>query len=176
MSPKLAASALGCAAALSLVYASGPAAAQTKLPAAVEADLKANADLCRDSGGTPKTADAVKTADLSADGKPDFVVYVGWIDCEGAASIYGDREKAVTLYAGDGAGGAVRAFQGAAFDARIEGTGAAAKLWLTVSGGDCGKPPAPDFAHENFCDRALVWNAKTRSFDYAPVSTVRMIQ
>jgi hypothetical protein len=45
-----------------------------------------------------------------------------------------------------------------------------------VSGAQCGKPPAPDFARENFCDRALVWNAATKKFDYAPVSTVRMIQ
>jgi hypothetical protein len=26
------------------------------------------------------------------------------------------------------------------------------------------------------CDRALVWNAATKKFDYAPVATVRMIQ
>jgi hypothetical protein len=45
-----------------------------------------------------------------------------------------------------------------------------------VSGQACGKPPAKDFASEKFCDRALVWNAKTRKFDYAPVSTVKMIQ
>jgi hypothetical protein len=25
-------------------------------------------------------------------------------------------------------------------------------------------------------DRALVWNAKTRKFEYAPVTTLRMIQ
>ena len=39
-----------------------------------------------------------------------------------------------------------------------------------------GKPPAPDFARENFCDRAIAWNAKAKRFDYAPVSTVRMIE
>jgi len=45
-----------------------------------------------------------------------------------------------------------------------------------VSGQQCGKKPAKDFASENFCDRSLVWNAKTRKFDYAPVSTVKMVQ
>jgi hypothetical protein len=62
------------------------------------------------------------------------------------------------------------------FGAKLEGEGAAARLWLTVSGAACGKPPAPDFAHENSCDRAIVWNAKTRKFEYAPVSSVRMIE
>ena len=101
---------------------------------------------------------------------------MGSINCENAASVYGDREKGVTVYAGDGAGGAVSAFSDVVFGVKIEGSGPAAKLWLTVSGGGCGKPPAADFASENFCDRALQWNAKTSKFDYAPVSTVRMIE
>jgi hypothetical protein len=80
------------------------------------------------------------------------------------------------VYVGDGAGGAVDAFSDSVFGAELEGAGAAAKLWLTVSGKQCGKPPAKDFAHENFCDRAVVWSAKTKKFEYAPVSTVRMIE
>jgi hypothetical protein len=47
---------------------------------------------------------------------------------------------------------------------------------LTVSGQACGKKPAPDFASESFCERAVVWNSKTQAFDYAPVSTVKMIE
>jgi hypothetical protein len=58
----------------------------------------------------------------------------------------------------------------------IEGAGPAAKLWLTVSGQQCGKKPAADFASENFCDRSILWNARTQKFEYAPVATVRMIQ
>jgi hypothetical protein len=45
-----------------------------------------------------------------------------------------------------------------------------------VSGQQCGKTPARDFASENFCDRALKWNAQTAKFEYAPVSTVRMVK
>jgi hypothetical protein len=168
--------AIACAVALGLTASSSPAVAEEKLPAAVAADVKSNADLCREAGGTPNTKDAVKSADLNGDGKPDFVFLNGWIQCEGAASIYGDREKPLTVYAGDGAGGAVAAFSGAVFDAKLEGTGAATKLWLGVSGAGCGKPPARDFASESFCDRALVWNAKTKKFEFAPVSTVRMIE
>lgn len=38
------------------------------------------------------------------------------------------------------------------------------------------KLPAKDFASETFCDRAIVWNPGAQKFDYAPVSTVRMVQ
>jgi hypothetical protein len=175
MNPRRFAPLIACALAVSFI-AARPVVAQEKLPAAVAADVKENADLCTEAGAKPDTSKAVQQADLNGDGKPDFVFLNGWIHCDGAASIYGDREKFLKVYAGDGAGGAVAAFTGMVFDAKIEGTGAAAKLWLGVSGADCGKPPAPDFAHENFCDRALVWNAKAKKFEYAPVSTVRMIQ
>ena len=175
MHPHLRVLALGS---LSLAFALTPSAvlAQAALPAAVAKDVKENADACRDAGGTPNTKDAVKSADLNGDGKPDFVFLNGWIHCAGFASFYGDREKAVIVYTGDGKGGAVAAFTGMVFDATLEGTGTATKLWLGVSGTACGKPPAESFATENFCDRAMVWNAKTRKFDYAPVSTVRMIE
>jgi len=45
-----------------------------------------------------------------------------------------------------------------------------------VSGQQCGKKPARDFASETSCERALKWNAQAKKFDYAPVSTVRMIR
>jgi hypothetical protein len=171
-----AAAALVGAIALALGQGAAPAGAEPRLPAPVAAAVKENADLCTEVDGTPDTSGAVKTVDLNADGRPDFVLFVGWIHCAGAASLYGDREKAVTVYAGDAAGGASSAYSDMVYDAKIEGEGAAAKLWLTVTSNRCGKPPAPDFAHENFCDRAIAWNGKTKRFEYAPVSTVRMIQ
>jgi hypothetical protein len=146
------------------------------LPAAVATNLASIAAMCREAEGTPHTAEAVRRADLNADGREDFVLFTGWVHCEGAASLYGDREKAIAVYAGDAAGGATETFSDAVFDARIEGATSAPELWLTLSGQGCGKPPAPDFAHENFCDRKLVWNAGSKKFDYAPVSTVRMIE
>ena len=168
--------AIACAIALSIASSAQPAAAQAKLPAAVAADLKAAADLCSEVGGKPDTSKPVESADLNGDGQADYVLHVGMVQCDGAASVYGDREKSVTVYAGDGAGGAVAAFSDRVFGVKIEGSGAAAKVWLTTSGAGCGKPPAPDFASENFCDRSLVWDAKARKFVYPPVSTVRMIE
>jgi hypothetical protein len=151
-------------------------AAPARLPAAVAADVKSNADMCREVGGKPETRDAVKLADLNADGIADYVFFLGWMSCEGAASLYGDRDKGVSVYVGDGKGGATAAWSGSAFDAKIEGSGSSAQLWLDVMGQSCGHKPAADFASENFCSRALAWNAKSRKFDFAPVSTVRMIR
>ena len=70
----------------------------------------------------------------------------------------------------------LEAFSDAVFDARIEGPTSAPALWLTISGQGCGTPPAPDFAHENFCDRAVLWIPGSKKFGYAPVSTVRRIE
>jgi hypothetical protein len=151
-------------------------AAEQNLPAAVAKDLKAVAEQCREVGGKPVTTDAVKRVDLTGDGREDFVLDVGSVICDGAASIYGDREKSVSVYVADAAGGAAPAFGDAVFAVKIEGTGPAAKLWLTVSGAQCGKKPARDFASESFCERALVWNAAKRKLGYAPVSTVKMVQ
>jgi hypothetical protein len=151
-------------------------AALPPLPAVVAKALKETAAICTEVGGKPNTSQAVKRADLNGDGIEDYVLDVGSVGCEGAASVYGDREKGVLVYVGDGKGGAREAFNDVSFGVTLEGSGATAKLWLTMSGGSCGKPPAKDFASENFCDRAIVWNAKTQKFDYAPVSTVKMIQ
>ncbi|MBL8200507.1 MAG: hypothetical protein JNK40_05990 [Chromatiales bacterium] len=168
--------AVACLAGAGTALAADPPAPAPKLPATVAADLKSIADQCTEVGGTPRTGDAVKRADLNGDGREDFVLDTGSVNCDGAASIYGDREKWVGVYVGDGKGGATSAFVGSVYGVAIEGSGPEARLWLTVSGGQCGKKPAKDFASESFCDRPVVWNAATKKFDYAPVATVRMIQ
>ena len=157
----------------------GPTAfgAPPKLPAVVATDLKAIAEECTGVGGKAMTSDAVRRADLNGDGHDDYVLFVGWIICDGAASIYGDRAKMVQVYAGDAQGGAAAStFAEMAYDVRLDGAGSAAKAWLTVSGMQCGKKPAANFASEAFCERPVAWNGKTRKFEFAPVSTVRMIQ
>jgi len=165
-----------CLAGIGVALATDAPLPAPKLPATVAADLKTIADQCAEVGGKPQTGDAVKRADLNGDGKEDFVIGTGSVNCDGAASIYGDREKWVGVYVGDGKGGAANAFIDAVYGVTIDGTGPAARLWLTVSGEQCGKKPAKDFASENFCDRPIVWNPATKKFDYAPVTTVRMIE
>ena len=93
-------------ASLALIGAHAVFAAPPRLPGTVLQDLKATAAECTDAGGVAQTGNAVKRADLNADGKEDYVLDVGSIQCDGAASIYGDRDKSVTVYVGDGTGGA----------------------------------------------------------------------
>lgn len=164
------------AAACAIRAVPGEADAPAALPAVVAADLQSVANICREAGGTPQTADAVKRVDVTGDGHEDFVLDVGAVTCDGAASIYGDREKGVTVFAGDGHGGAVSIFTDSVFGTKIEGGGAAAKIWLTVAGAQCGKKPARDFASETFCDRPLVWNAAAKKLAYAPVTAVRIVE
>ena len=179
MRPNLLLCAACCAIAGPLVHAATPPekpADRTRLPAIVAAGVKYLDDTCREVGGKPLNSAVVKRVDLNGDGKADFVLDVGAANCEGAASIYGDREKAVAVYIDDGKGGATEAFSDSVYGVAIEGTGPSATLWLTVTAQQCGRKPAVDFASENFCDRALVWDAKAGKFQYAPVATVRMLE
>jgi hypothetical protein len=96
--------------------------------------------------------------------------------CENAWSVYGDREKAIMVFAGDGRGMATEAFVGQVYDAAIETSSSGDSLWLGLAAEGCGQPRADTFAEETFCDRAIVWNAATRRFEYAPLDTIRLIQ
>lgn len=151
-------------------------AAEQALPKHVARDLKDTATMCSAVGGKPNTDKAVRRVDLNNDGKEDFILDVGQIECDGNASIYGDREKAVTVYVSDGAGGDAVAFTHPVFGVKVEGSEASARIWVTVMARECGKKPAKDFASESFCERPLNWNAKEKKFSWAPVREARMIQ
>ena len=145
------------------------------LPEPLAATLASWADECRAAGGTTRDSDAVKHADLSGDTREDYVLYRGWLVCDNAPSVFGDREKTVLVFVGDDAGKARLAFDEQAFDARIEERGTARVLWLTLSAGECGRPPAPHFSNETFCERAVVWNASGH-FELSPVKAARIIK
>jgi hypothetical protein len=146
------------------------------LPATVVEAVAPLAEICTASGGKLRSDEAVRRVDLNGDAVDDFVLYAGWMVCEDAWSVYGDREKALTVYAGDGRGAAPEVFVDVVYDAAIETAAAGAALWLSVSAEACGRPRAETFAEETFCDRAIVWNAATRRFDYAPLETIRLIE
>lgn len=146
----------------------------TELPAIVAAALAEVAAECSGAGGTPHTQDAVRRIDLNGDSREDYVLHSGWVMCENAASAYGDRARRITVFAGDGLGGAAESFADWTYDAQFEGDPAV--LWLVVAGSHCGRPPAPDFASESFCQRAVAWSVDAGRFEFAPVDTVRMIE
>ena len=158
------------------VLVTSVAGAETAIPAAVAARLEEIGAICREVDGKPMLEQVLTRTDLNSDGQLDFVVDVGKAGCDGAASIYGDREKEVVVYVGDGTGDATEAFRGMAYGATLEDTAKSPRLWLTVAGRDCGKPSAPDFASESFCERPLAWSAVKRAFDSPPLSAVKMIE
>lgn len=163
------------AVALALVSTAWAKPPSTGLPALVGVALDSWADECRAVNGTPHIDDAVKRADLNGDSREDYVLFVGWLACDNAPSVFGDREKTVMVFAGDDAGGARLAFDEQVYDARIEERGTARVLWLTTSAGECPRPPAKSFAEETFCDRAVMWNPSGR-FELSPVETARIIE
>ena len=168
---------LACAILVSVLAATASGQTPTAtLPPSVAAALAELTAMCSDAGGAPRVEKAVQRADLNADGAEDFVLYAGWLDCENAWSIYGDREKALTVFAGDGHGGAAQAFSDMVFDAKIEKEGKDAQLWLGTSAEGCGRPRAATFAEETFCDRPIAWQAGAARFEYAPLDTLRLIE
>ena len=161
--------------ALALVSTACAKPPSTELPAPVATTLAGWADECRAANGTPRIDDAVKRSDLNGDSREDYVVFMGWLACDNAPSVFGDREKTLMVFAGDESGGARPAFDEQAYDARIEERGTASVLWLTSSAAECGRAPAPSFAEETFCDRTVVWTPSGR-FEFSPVETARLIE
>lgn len=145
------------------------------LPAAVAVALEGLAEECRAAQGTPRVDDAVKHADLNGDAREDYVLFAGWLACDGAPGVFGDREKPLQVFVGEGSRAARFAFGQQAYDARLEYHGGKAVLWVTTVAGNCGRPPAASFAEEVFCDRAIAWTAPGQ-FEFAPVDTVRIVQ
>jgi len=140
------------------------------LPLQVAIAVNALAAQCREAGGKPLADRAVRRGDFNSDGREDFVLYAGWMDCENAVGVFGDREKEVAVFVGDVTAGSSAAFTHSVFDVKIEEKPGRHQLWVTVSGEDCGKAPAATFSEESFCDRAIVWNAAAGKFNIEPIS------
>lgn len=145
-------------------------------PSPVAAAVAALAARCSAVDGTPQADAAVRRGDFNADSHDDFLLYAGWMVCENAASVFGDREKEVTVFIGNDAGGASAAFHDSVYEVVLEGEGKNGQVWLTVAGEQCGNPHAATFSEESFCDRALVWSKATARFDYAPLGTTRSLK
>jgi hypothetical protein len=162
---------------LSLACCASPARAEDPaLPAPVAAALAELAKACSDAGGKPLTAAAVTRTDLTGDGRADFVLDVGSIQCQGAGGIYGERDKPVQVFLDDGAGSAALAYSGSAHAVKLEGKGPAPRIWLTLTGEGCGKKKARFFSDESYCDRPLVWNETSKKIELAPLTSAKPIR
>jgi hypothetical protein len=162
---------------LGLSFVCCPAWAEdAALPAAVAKAVGELTKTCTDAGGKASTTAALRRTDINADGNADFVLDVGSFDCQGAAAIFGDREKPVQVFLADGAGGAEVAYTHSAYGVKLEGAGPQAKVWLLLTAEGCGKPKARFANEESYCDRPLVWNEKTKKVELAPLSAAKPVR
>lgn len=155
---------------------SAPVPAANALPSPVSAAVAELAAQCSAVNGKPQADATVRRGDFNADGYDDFVLFPGWMVCENAVSVFGDREKDVTVFIGNDTGSVSTAFGDSVYEVRLEDEGKRSQIWLTVAGTQCGNPPAATFSEESFCDRALVWNKATAQLDYAPLSAARPLK
>ncbi|HMV72499.1 MAG TPA: hypothetical protein PKZ77_01795 [Pseudomonadales bacterium] len=145
------------------------------LPPSVVRAIDAFAEECAAAGGVANTRDAARRVDLNGDRRADFVVYAGWIPCDNALGVFGDRTKVLMVFAGDTGGDAQQAFSDDVYDVTVETRDSRQELWLTTSGEECGRTQAAAFADETFCDRQLVWTTAGR-FELAPLDAARLLK
>jgi hypothetical protein len=90
----------------------------------------------------------------------------------------GQSGAVLTIYVGGPANSAIQVYQATVHASRIENAGGKARLFVNVSGANCGQRNAANipFARREFCSRELVWNAARQSFVFAPMSQKRRIR
>lgn len=141
-------------------------------PAPVAAALVARLDACDEAGGEPFfDEDAVRRADLDGDGRDDWVIFDGWITCEGGIPRPGLLPVAIHRAGGRRPG--TVAWEGVAYDVLVEEFEGRPAVWLEQTGAEsCGEAAEHEAPS---CWRAVPWNARRSRFAPAGVETVRPI-
>ena len=169
-------------ASLAALVVIGPAGAQPRpagyAPASLTKDVLDLGAQCRDSGGKPgRSPGLIQTADLNGDGLTDYVLDINAYNCEGAASAMGAGQSGanVSIYVGGPGNTATKVWEGLAFQARVQGSGSGARVWVAIQGLDCGQKNAARLAmaDQKACNRPLNWNPAKRSFKYAPLAEAK---
>jgi hypothetical protein len=144
-----------------------------ELPAAVAAYARRVADDCTQVGGRPLAGPKIEHGQFS-EGPEFWTVDDATLACEGAWSLYSNPhgwDIAIFFASPDEQ---VRKFTvRAGFGLKIERDDNSAKVWASLSGMNCGQKPARSTAEEIGCERALVWDAKARKINFAPMSQAR---
>ena len=119
----------------------------------------------------------IQTADLNHDGLTDYVLDLNTYNCEGAASAMGAGQSgaAISIYIGGPGNTARKVWDGLAFQAKVQGAGAQARVWLAIQGRDCGQKNAANIpmANQKGCNRPLNWNPAKGTFAYAPLAEAK---
>ncbi len=148
------------------------------VPAAVRASVAELAQICTSSGGRlARSPNLVQYVDLNGDGLTDYVVDAGSFNCDGAAGAMtnGQSGANLTVFVGAAANTATKAYSGSVYANEIDKKAAPPRLYVGVSGPDCGQRNAAKlpFSQLAFCLRPLNWNAARKMFVLAPISEKR---
>lgn len=143
----------------------GSAMAQGTVPAVIKARVNELVATCANAGGTlgdmRGQGQFVIPADLTGDGRTDFIVSEGNFPCAGKPSLFRpDGLGRLQVYAGDGAGGARLLFDDRLIAYRVL-AGKPSKLQIARRGAACG----PGAAANARCGDELRWNAAASRFD-----------
>ncbi|WP_227817530.1 hypothetical protein [Nitrogeniibacter aestuarii] len=161
-----------------------PATAQTQSPALPPLPLQVKSKVqemiraCQAVGAQPdRSPELIHAADLTNDGIDDFVVNEGGFVCKGAASLFsGSGGSQATVFVSRGDGQASDVFSAGHGGVQIDRSTTPATALLMVGGPLCGQKKAVSRAEATFCWRPLLWNAKTRTMDFAPVAQIRPVR
>lgn len=141
----------------------GPAMAQGGVPEVIKARVNELVATCAQAGGTlgdmRGQGQFVIPADLTGDGRTDFIVSEGNFPCTGKPTLFRpDGLGRLQVYAGDGAGGARLLFDDRLIAFRVL-AGKPSKLQIARKGPACGAGASAR------CGDELRWNAAASRFD-----------
>lgn len=141
------------------------AAQQAQVPEAIKARVNELVATCAKAGGTlgnmTGQGQFVIPADLTGDGRTDFVVSEGNFPCAGKPTLFRpDGLGRVQVYAGEGAGGARLLFDERLLAYRLV-AGKPAKLQIAQRGAACGSGAQASTR----CGDELRWNSAASRFD-----------
>lgn len=132
------------------------------VPAKLKAHLGQLEKMCTNMGATLENPwQAIQTADLNADGLPDYVVDQGQLVCRGARSLFsGSGGSQVDIFVSD-QGRYRDAWSGGAFYSTVEND----TVWLGLCGRYCGDASYRSRADAKCCERALAWDEGTATME-----------
>ena len=156
------------------------AQAPTRLPNAVRKEIGVMMKTCQDAGGkTAKSPGLLTVADLTGDGKPDYIIDQSAFVCEGAASMFsGSGGSQMLVYVGSPDGQAKQVFSAGAHGVRVNSMFKPAKVQIMVGGPLCGQKVAANASTASFklCWRPLVWDEHAQKMDYGPLSQIQPVK
>lgn len=150
----------------------------TVLPSEIRKAIDAFDAACRESGGKPgPSPKLIRSTDLTGDGMADYIVDLGYYNCEGAASALGAGQSGngLTIYVGGPNDTARDAYHVVTQGIELDTADGRPRLWVAVMGGECGQQNAAalPMSEVDVCLRPLHWNAADQSFVLGPLGEKR---